>query len=66
MRVVKHLLEKGADVRVDKTYEDDEGKWRIKGNCLVLSTLLDQKFVIIVHVVHRIAKSRHAVVCHVV
>ena len=44
MRIVKLLLEKGADVTVDKRYEDDEGRWSIKGNCLVLSTLLGQKY----------------------
>jgi len=43
VRIVKRLIEDGADVRVDKLYEDDEGKWRIKGNCLVLSTLLGQE-----------------------
>jgi len=44
VRIVKLLLEKGADVTVDKRYEDDEGRWSIKGNCLVLSTLLGQKY----------------------
>ena len=46
MRIVKRLLEEGADVRVDKLYEDDEGRWSIRGNCLVLSTLLGQEYVI--------------------
>ena len=45
MRIVKRLLEDGADVRVDKLYEDDEGRWSIRGNCLVLSTLLGQEYV---------------------
>jgi len=39
------LIEHGADVTVDKRYEDDGGRWCIKGNCLVLATLLGQKYV---------------------
>ena len=46
VRIVKRLLEEGADVRVDKLYEDDEGRWSIRGNCLVLSALLGQEYVI--------------------
>ena len=45
VRIVKRLLEDGADVRVDKLFEDDEGRWSIRGNCLVLSTLLGQEYV---------------------
>jgi len=46
VRVVKLLLERGADVTVDKRYEDDQDVWSIKGNCLVLSVLLGKKYVI--------------------
>jgi len=43
VRIVKLLLERGADVTIDKRFEDDEGRWSIKGNCLVLATLLGQR-----------------------
>jgi len=50
VRIVQHLLEAGADVTVDKRYEDDHGRLREKGNCLVISTLLGQKYATMIYV----------------